>query len=246
MLLILPWIQSLHQTRGDSGSGHDYTTKDVQHTLDEAPQNEWGQPVDHRNGKPLLLENINGDRGWIMRWDTEANTWIAENRGLYEHGLPAKGEPGSYGYDANGDLLPYANHRPPYAKGQVEEVWEFSHEENLKEIARLELDVKKPEPNQIWVEVRSSDPRPDVVDLGLKGKWRLVEWDPETPRKGEWDMGHLPNRRYSLELYDYLHNHKDPKIFLERYRDAANYRVQDPGVNRADNISLKQLGVERS
>lgn len=239
----------VHDTVPAKGSGHDYTTKDVQHTLDEAPQNEWGQPVDHRNGKPLLLENSRGDRGWIMRWDTEAGSWVAENRGLYEHGLPAKGEPGSYGYDANGDLLPYANHRPPYAKGQLEETWELSHEENLELIDELDLDLKKPEPNQIWVEVRSIDARSDVVDLGMKGKWRLVEWEPGYLRKGEWGMGHIPDRRY-VEAWDkYMKSGRDPdaaKDFVTWFQTAENYRVQDPGANRADNPRLTRSGLGES
>lgn len=32
-----------------------------------------------------------------MWWDPDSGEWLAENRGLNEHGLPGKGEPGSFG-----------------------------------------------------------------------------------------------------------------------------------------------------
>ncbi|MBP2407350.1 hypothetical protein [Brachybacterium fresconis] len=72
----------MRETIPAKGSGHRYNPADVQQALDEAPQNKWGDPVDHRNGRPLLLENVNGDRGWVMRRDPDSGVWVAENRGL--------------------------------------------------------------------------------------------------------------------------------------------------------------------
>ncbi|GAA1485692.1 hypothetical protein GCM10009625_24960 [Brachybacterium fresconis] len=72
----------VRETIPAKGSGHRYNPADVQQALDEAPQNKWGDPVDHRNGRPLLLENVNGDRGWVMRRDPDSGVWVAENRGL--------------------------------------------------------------------------------------------------------------------------------------------------------------------
>lgn len=57
--------------------------------------------------------------GWgsIVGYDGDegAGEWVAENPGSGRTApgdLPARGEPNSYGYDGNGDRLPYANHRP--------------------------------------------------------------------------------------------------------------------------------------
>lgn len=58
-----------------------YTAEDVQRALDEAPRNEHGHPVDHRDGMPLRGETSAGSRGWEMRWDVEGGRWVAENRG---------------------------------------------------------------------------------------------------------------------------------------------------------------------
>ncbi|RBM24215.1 hypothetical protein DEH69_00500 [Streptomyces sp. PT12] len=40
-----------------------------------------------------------------MRWDEANGEWVADNRGNpgTGDGLPATGEPGSYGYDENGN-----------------------------------------------------------------------------------------------------------------------------------------------
>lgn len=209
-----------------------YSVQDVQRTLDNAPQNEFGQPVDHRNGRPLLLENSAGDRGWIMRWDPEAEAWIAENRGLNEYGMPLRGEPGSYGYDKNGNLLPYANHRPAYADGQVEEVWTASRDAQIKDINSGDLPLPVPPDNKMWVQVRDIAEGPGIVDT-LEGKWRLIEWEPGQPRNRLWDMGHIETAPY-VELRDrYLSHRISQKVFLSQYHAVQNYRVEDWLRNRS-------------
>ena len=106
--------------------------------------------------------------------------WVAENRSLAGHGMDAKGIPNSYGYDANGDLLPYANHRPSYRPGQVEDVRTLSREElapRLREGGDLaDLPPLRHE-NEMWVQVRDYSGAEDIVDLGKdRGKWRRIEW----------------------------------------------------------------------
>lgn len=218
-----------------SAIGHrDFTPDDVQRVLDETPQNEHGQPVDHRTGRPLLLEDARGNRGWAMRWDPEANDWVAENRGLHESGMPAKGVPNSFGYDANGDLLPYANHRPSYAEGQVEQVWNDSWEFQQSEIEQGRLALPKPESkNEMWVRVGDNAEGDGLVNLGDEGTWRLVEWEPGSPRDGKWDMGHVADAKYSDLRSDYLSGRITKEQFLDEYRDPDNYSVEDPSRNRS-------------
>ena len=57
-----------------------------------------------------------------MRYDEKTGSWLPENRSLDETGMPAKGTANSYSYDSNGNLLPYANERPKYAKRQIEKI----------------------------------------------------------------------------------------------------------------------------
>ncbi|MGL5443931.1 MAG: endonuclease [[Mycobacterium] stephanolepidis] len=49
--------------------------------------------------------------------------------------LPPQGEPGSFGYDADGNRLPYANSgRPDYGPTQLEDVWNNSRDEQMGQI----------------------------------------------------------------------------------------------------------------
>lgn len=210
-----------------------YTPNDVQRALDEAPRNEAGNPVDHRNGRELVLENAAGDRGWVMRFDQESGSWVAENRGLNETGLPPKGEPGSYGYDADGNRLPYANSRPDYAPNQVQEVWDNSRNDQLELIAEGELDLPEPGENQMWVEAHPDAPRSGSI-VEVDGRpWRLVEWDPQSTTPRQWDMGHLPGHEYRALQNDYLSGKISKEEFLSRFRNPELYRVEDPSRNRA-------------
>ena len=213
------------------------TPGEAQAALDRAPQNEHGQPVDHRNGKPLLLEDLKGRRGWAMRWDPDAGEWVAENRTLKDHGMAAKGEPNTYGYDANGDLLPYANHRPSYSPNQVEDVWKRSRKAldiQMKPGGALQDLPPLRHENEMWVRVRDDARTEGLVDLGKdRGKWRRIEWHPGDSRTGVWDMGHVQGAKYS-DLHDrYMHGDITTEQFLKRYHRVRNYSVEDPGRNRS-------------
>lgn len=199
-----------------------YTREEVRQTLEAAPRDEHGVPLDHRTGQPLLLENVRSDRGWIMHWDPDAEMWLAENRGNgYPNGLPPKGEPNSYGYDANGNRMPYANHRPSYDPGdpangipsQEERVFNAAKDEN-GEVYVTQIDESR----------------------------RHVEWEPGEPHndmeKG-WDMGHKPSKEYAKMRDKYLNHEYSPdpieneRLFLEDYRNPDNYIPQDPLRNRS-------------
>lgn len=146
--------------------------------------------------------------------------------------LPPTGEPGSYGYDADGNRLPYANGgRPSFAPNQVEETWHISREEQLGHIGDGRLALPTPGPDQQWVELHPHGPIGD--DWTVENGHRLIEWQPGEPRKGLWDMGHVPGEEYRLSKDDYLRGDLSYEDFLDIYRDPNNYRVQDPYRNRS-------------
>ena len=210
-----------------------YTPDDVQRALDRAPRNADGQPVDHRNGRPLKLTDSSGHRGWVMRYDEKTGSWLPENRSLDETGMPAKGTANSYGYDSNGDLLPYANERPKYSKRQIEKVWRLSRAEQLAEIRKGTLNLPKPGWNQLWVKTVDDIPNGPDIHIDAKGnKWRKITWNPKSTTR-DWDMGHIPKAKYS-ELRDkYLSGNITKEKFLTEYRNPKNYRVEDPMRNRS-------------
>ncbi|WP_205027779.1 HNH/ENDO VII family nuclease [Anaerosacchariphilus polymeriproducens] len=96
---------------------------------------------------------------------------------------------------------PYANSRPSYGKGQVDQVWE---------------NAKDPVTGKVY------DPT---------GK--EITWDKSKPRKGQWDMGHIPGEKYSDMHKLYMDGIISKEEFLKWYRDPANYRPELPSTNRS-------------
>ncbi|WP_421874641.1 HNH/ENDO VII family nuclease [Mycolicibacterium wolinskyi] len=145
--------------------------------------------------------------------------------------LPLQGEPGSFGYDASGDRLPYANSRPDFAPGQVASVWDLSRDEQLFDIRDSRVGLPEPGPNQQWVRLHPDGPIGE--DWIIEDGHRLIEWQPGDPRKGLWDMGHVEGGEYRFLREDYLSGVTTYEEFLETFRDPAQYRVQDPFRNRS-------------
>lgn len=86
----------------------------------------------------------------------------------------------------------------------------------------------------MWV--RAVGDAPDGPDIHVDadgGKWRKVEWRSGEPRDGLWDMGHISDEKYSKLRDRYLSGKMTKEDFLEEYRDASNYRVEDPMRNRS-------------
>lgn len=119
---------------------------------------------------------------------------------------PGNDAPPERGKDKDGKKLPYANpkRRPKYADGQVDDVWENA----------------KNADGEVWVQNRDGD-------------WYEVTWQPGQSRKGVWDMGHVPGEEYRRLHDDYMSHRISKEDFLERYRDADNYRVEDPLRNQS-------------
>ncbi|NMC57436.1 MAG: hypothetical protein GYA50_09475 [Eubacteriaceae bacterium] len=60
-----------------------------------------------------------------------------------------------------------------------------------------------------------------------------ITWDKTKPRRGQWDMGHIPGEKYS-DIHDrYINGEITQKEFLEWYRNPANYRPELPSTNRS-------------
>ena len=64
----------------------------------------------------------------------------------------------------------------------------------------------------------------------------VIEWKPGQPRKGVWDMGHLPEHKYSEMHKRYLDGELTPKEFRDWYNDPEHYRPELPNTNRSHKI----------
>ncbi len=103
--------------------------------------------------------------------------------------------------DSGNKTKPYANSRPSFRKGVVEEVWE-----NAKGPDGLVRD-------------------PNTGDI--------INWTPGQSRKGVWDMGHIPEAKYSEMHEAYMNGELTTKEFVDWYNDPANYRPELPSNNRS-------------
>ena len=103
--------------------------------------------------------------------------------------------------DSGNKTKPYANSRPSFRKGVVEEVWE-----NAKGPDGL---VRDPNTGEV------------------------INWTPGESRKGVWDMGHIPQAKYSEMHEAYMNGELTTKEFVDWYNDPANYRPELPSNNRS-------------
>ena len=103
--------------------------------------------------------------------------------------------------DSGNKTKPYANSRPSFRKGVVEEVCE-----NAKGPDGLVRD-------------------PNTGDI--------INWTPGQSRKGVWDMGHIPEAKYSEMHEAYMNGELTTKEFVDWYNDPANYRPELPSNNRS-------------
>ena len=69
-------------------------------------------------------------------------------------------------------------------------------------------------------------------DYFINENSELITWNKDIPRNGQWDMGHLPDQKYS-DMYDrFLSGKMSEQEFLEWYRTAENYEPQTIPFNR--------------
>lgn len=145
--------------------------------------------------------------------------------------LDPHGEPGSFGYDDDGNRLRYANGRPPYGSTQEIDVWNQSREDQLQRIDNQELNLPRPGEGQQWTLLHPNGPIGD--DWTVENGHRLVDWQEGQKRDGLWDMGHNGGIEYRKLRELYLNHEIDFDEFMGQYQNHENYSVQDPYRNRS-------------
>lgn len=81
------------------------------------------------------------------------------------------------------------------------------------------------------LKVWENEVRPDGTVLDPAD--RVIEWTPGTPRRGVWDMGHIPGEKYHDRWLEYVNGDMTPAEFREWYNTAEYYRVEHPNTNRS-------------
>ena len=60
----------------------------------------------------------------------------------------------------------------------------------------------------------------------------IITWDRNAPRKGQWDMGHVPGQKYSEMHERYMNGEIELEEFKKWYRDPVHYRPELPTTNQ--------------
>ena len=80
----------------------------------------------------------------------------------------------------------------------------------------------------VWNNAKESEGKVYDPNIGIE-----LHWDITKPRKGQWDMGHKPDAKYSDLHRDCMDGKITKEEFLHRYRDPNNYRPELPINNRS-------------
>ncbi|MFV8160534.1 GH-E family nuclease [Mycobacterium sp. 134] len=147
-------------------------------------------------------------------------------RGRY----PPHGEPGSFGYDENGDRLRYANGRRDSGLGR-NRVWNDSRDGSASadrwRPGRPSAARPGPAIGRAHRTVRSA-----TTGLSRRAIDSSSDSPATYPRDGLWDMGHGNSHQYRDLRQAYLSGEISFKD-LREFRDPDDYLVQDPYRNRS-------------
>lgn len=148
--------------------------------------------------------------------------------------FPPHGEPGAYGYDTDGNRLPYANGgRPGYAADQEATTFDITRHEQLSDIANGVTKLPPPGPSEVWVRLMDDAEGPGVRMTETGERYGLVQWEPGMPRKEVWDMGHVPGSEYRYVKELYMSGQITYEQFMNEVKNPNNYRVEDWLRNRS-------------
>lgn len=101
------------------------------------------------------------------------------------------------------------------------------YKKKLKPYAKSRPSYAKGQIEKVWENAK--DPLTGKV-YDPTGK--EIIWDRTKPRKGQWDMGHIPGEKYSEVHELYMNDVITKEEFLEWYRNPDNYRPELPSTNR--------------
>ena len=99
---------------------------------------------------------------------------------------------------------------------------------NTKPYTNSRPSFRKGVVEQVWENAKGPDGLVRDPNTG-----EVINWTPGESRKGVWDMGHIPEAKYSEMHEAYMNGELTTKEFVDWYNDPANYRLELPSNNRS-------------
>ena len=99
---------------------------------------------------------------------------------------------------------------------------------NTKPYTNSRPSFRKGVVEQVWENAKGPDGLVRDPNTG-----EVINWTPGESRKGVWDMGHIPEAKYSEMHEAYMNGELTTKEFVDWYNDPTNYRPELPSNNRS-------------
>ena len=99
---------------------------------------------------------------------------------------------------------------------------------NTKPYTNSRPSFRKGVVEEVWENAKDADGLVRDPNTG-----EVINWTPGESRKGVWDMGHIPQAKYSEMHEAYMNGKLTTKEFVDWYNDPANYRPELPSNNRS-------------
>ena len=107
-------------------------------------------------------------------------------------------------------------------------VGESGSKTNTKPYTNSRPSFRKGVVEEVWENAKDADGLVRDPNTG-----EVINWTPGESRKGVWDMGHIPQAKYSEMHEAYMNGELTTKEFVDWYNDPANYRPELPSNNRS-------------
>ena len=139
--------------------------------------------------------------------------------GKVESGTPIDGKTTNTGNKTGNGGVVISNYSMEY---------ESDSNANSKPYTNSRPSFRKGVVEEVWENAKGPDGLVRDPNTG-----EVIDWTPGESRKGVWDMGHIPEAKYSEMHEAYMNGELTTKEFVDWYNDPTNYRPELPCNNRS-------------
>ncbi|MBE5954494.1 MAG: hypothetical protein E7257_10165 [Lachnospiraceae bacterium] len=126
------------------------------------------------------------------------------------------------------DVVPVGTVDDLVLPGNADELIEGGSNPSTKPYTNSRPSFRKGVVEEVWENAKGPDGLVRDPNTG-----EVINWTPGESRKGVWDMGHIPEAKYS-DVHDlYMNGELTTKEFVDWYNDPDNYRPELPSNNRS-------------
>ena len=163
-----------------------------------------------------IMDSIDEAQGTTGKHPNAATESVG---GKAESGTPIDGKTTNTGNKTGNGGVVISNYSMEY---------ESDSNANSKPYTNSRPSFRKGVVEEVWENAKGPDGLVRDPNTG-----EVIDWTPGESRKGVWDMGHIPEAKYSEMHEAYMNGELTTKEFVDWYNDPTNYRPELPCNNRS-------------